>query len=54
MSYRTYVRYLYVILSEIPHIKFGMTHPVTADVPSAVIEYQGLRPERINTFIRGL
>ena len=26
MSYRTYVRYLYVILSEIPHIKFGMTH----------------------------
>ena len=43
MSYRTYVRYLYVILSEIPHIKFGMTHyPVTADVPSAVIEYQGL------------
>ena len=28
MSYRTYVRYLYVILSEIPHIKFGMTHPL--------------------------
>ena len=26
MSYRTYVRYLYVILSEIPYIKFGMTH----------------------------
>ena len=26
MSYRTYVRYLYVILSEIPHIKLRMTH----------------------------
>ena len=44
------------MLSEVEASPFNALSviPVTADVPSAVTEYQGLRPEIINTFIRGL